>query len=61
MFWQLQVVKIGISTKINLWIETTTNLTFRDIQFSDIKKIPRIYIFSVIIVGFYFTLHYKMI
>ena len=31
---------------------TTINLTFCDIGFSGIKKMPLIYIFSVIIIGF---------
>ena len=36
-------------------------LTFFDIEFSEIKKILLIYIFCVIIVGFYFKFHYKVI
>ena len=40
---------------------TTTNLTFCDIEFSVIKKMPLIHIFSIIIIDFYFKFHYKVI
>ena len=40
---------------------TIINLTFHDIEFSSIKKIPLIYIFNVIVIGFYFKFHYKII
>ena len=42
-------------------INTTINLIFFYICFSGIKKMPQIYIFSVIIIGFYFKFHYKVI
>ena len=40
---------------------TTTNFTFCDIAFSDIKKMSLNHIFSVIIIDFYFKLHHKVI
>ena len=40
-------------------MDTTTNLTFCDIRFSDIKKMPLIHIFSIIIIDFSFKFHYK--
>ena len=39
----------------------TKNFTLCEIGFSDIKKMPLIYIFSVIIIDFYFKFHYKVI
>ena len=44
--------KINMIVGVARYVITTINLTFRDIGFSDNKKMPLIYIFSVIIVGF---------
>ena len=49
-----------INVKISA-IFTTIKLTFSDIGFSIIKKMPLIYNFSVIIIGFYFKFQYKVI
>ena len=46
---------------IRIHIITTTNLTFCDIIFNGIKKMPLIHIFNVIIIGFYLKFHHKVI
>ena len=42
-------------------VTTTTNSIFCNIRFSSIKKMPVIYIFSIIIIDFYFKFIYKVI
>ena len=52
-------LKFFLIILLYIYNDTKTKLTFRNIRFSDIKKISLIYFFSVIIIGFYFNFHYK--